>query len=48
MPGKAEMGKKAQCIWAVHEHFEPISNAAWRRQRVFQPPASWLTPADTL
>jgi hypothetical protein len=26
--------------WRVHEHFEPISNAAWRRQRVFQQPAS--------
>jgi hypothetical protein len=38
MPGKAEMGEKAQCTWAVHEHFEPIINAAWRRQRVFQQP----------
>jgi hypothetical protein len=33
------MGEKAQCTWAVHEHFEPISNAAWRRQRIFQQPA---------
>jgi hypothetical protein len=24
----------------VHEHFEPLSNAAWRRPRVFQQPAS--------
>jgi hypothetical protein len=40
MPGKAEKGEKAQCTWAVHEHFESISNAAWRRQRIFQQPAN--------
>jgi hypothetical protein len=40
MSGKAEMGEKAQCSWAVHEHFEPISNAAWRRQRIFQQPVN--------
>jgi hypothetical protein len=32
-------GRKSAVYWHVHEHFEPISNAAWRRQRVFQQPA---------
>jgi hypothetical protein len=33
-------GRKSAVYWRVHEHFEPISNAAWCRQRVFQQPAS--------
>jgi hypothetical protein len=28
-------GRKSAAYWSVHEHFEPISNAASRRQRVF-------------
>jgi hypothetical protein len=32
-------GRKSAVYWRVHEHFEPISNAAWRHQKVFQQPA---------
>jgi hypothetical protein len=28
----------------VHEHYEPLSNAAWRRPRVFQQPARFVRP----
>jgi hypothetical protein len=47
MPGKAEMGEKAQRTWAVDGYFEPISIAAWRRQRIFQQPASRLNSGDS-
>jgi hypothetical protein len=32
--------RKSAVYRVVHEHFEPISNAVWRDQRVFQQPAS--------
>jgi hypothetical protein len=32
--------RKSAVYWAIHEHFEPIFNAAKRRQRVYQQPVS--------
>jgi hypothetical protein len=38
-------GRKSAVYRAAHEHFEPISNAASRSQRVFQQPAKRCAPS---